>query len=444
MSQKRSNPVNSSKIMQLLLVLTIAAMPLVFSSCITATATSEDVKKVDDSIELPTQNVTKYSDAVSQFENMLIAYNVRPLLVQSRDIKNQTASKKVPEGIDQMVKTALASVGDKVRGVDIDRTELGIDLAVQTNSFRRTVPDVSLRGAITEYDEKFESSRELEVDVLARRHGRDIDGGGSRDSEAEAVTLAVDFQFLDYRTQTTVPKVSAQNRMNIFKDKRGVDFGLAYQGSGFGFNASVKRSQGVHTGIRLLVELSVMEVLGKYYHLPFWRCTASTNVDPSLVEQVRKEYRRSIEAMPGPQAIREMKILLFGSGYDVDPASAQLSQKEFDQIKAAKSAKGLDPMGQNDYDLMTRLWETMPFDEKTADRMRPYGALYERDAQMAAESAQQEAAQRAEAAKQAEAARQAEAAQQAEAAKQAEAAAKQPAAKSAGKTFTPFTFSRGE
>jgi hypothetical protein len=415
-------------VVQAVLVLMTAALPLALTSCITATATSEDVKKVDDSMELPTENVTKYSDSIGQFENMLFAYNVRPMLVQSRDIKNQTASKKVPEGVDQMVKTALAAFGEKVRGVDVDRTELGIDLAVQTNTFRRVVPDVSLGGAITEYDEKYESSREVEADVLIKYKPGDIDGGGKRESEAEAVTVAVDFQFLEYRTQTALPKVSAQNRINIFKDKRGIDFGVSYQGSGFGFNASAKHSQGVHTGIRLLVELSVMEVIGKYYHLPYWRCMGNTPVTPALADQVRKQYRRSIEAMPAPDALREMKTLLFGSGYDVDPASPQISAKELDQIKAAKTAKGLDPAGQNDYDLMVKLWETMPFDANAAERMRPFGSLYDRDAQ-AAQAAQQEAQRQAEAARQAEA-------------QQREAAAQQATKPAPKKEFVPFKFGR--
>ncbi|MEI7880286.1 MAG: hypothetical protein WCI95_05360 [bacterium] len=382
---------NSRLVSQVALVIMMAAMPWFLTSCITATATSEDIKKVDDSMELPAENVTKYSGSITQFENMLFAYNVRPLLVQTREIKNQTASKKVPEGIDQMVKTALASLGEKVRGVDIDRTELGIDLAVQTNSFKRVVPDVSLGGAITEYDEKYESSRELETDVLIKYKG-DIDGGGKRESEAEAVTVAVDFQLLDYRTQTTLSKDSAQNRINIFKDKRGIDFGVSYAGSGFGFNASAKRSQGIHTGIRLLVELSVVEVLGKYYRLPYWRCLGSTGFDASLIDQLRKRYRRSLEAMPAAQALREMKILMLGSGYDVDPASSQLSAKELDQIRAAKTAKGLDPAGQNDYDLMVRLWETMPFDAAAAERARPFDALYAQESQVA--QAEQKESQR--------------------------------------------------
>lgn len=426
---------NKRIVKQAMLVLMTAATPLVLTSCITATATSEDIKKVDASMELPTENVTKYSDAIGQFENMMIAYNVRPVLVQSRDIKNQTASKKVPEGIDQMAKTALAAFGEKVRGVDVDRTELGIDLAVQTNTFLRVIPDVSMGGAITEYDEKYESSRELEADVLIKYAPGDIDGGGKRESEAEAVTVAVDFQLLDYRTQTALPKVSAQNRINIFKDKRGIDFGLSYQGSGFGFNASAKRSQGVHTGIRLLVELSIMEVLGKYYRLPYWRCMGATTMNPALVDQIRKQYRRGLEAMTPAQALREMKVLLFGSGYDVDPASAQINAKELDLIRTAKTAKGLDPAGQNDYDLMVRLWETLPFDANTAERMRPYGALYDRDSKLNQSAKQEEAQRQAEAASQA--ASQAEARQQEAPARQAPKPA--PATK---KVFVPFTFGR--
>lgn len=327
-----------------------------------STIRESDMDAVDQSMALPRENVTVYDNALQKLGMMLIAYNVKPIKLYCRPIVNATASQKLPADVTQLTLSAFSKIGPKIQSIDFDRTQLSVDLARNEQTMDRVVPDLAVKGAITEYDKKVEKDREIEGDVLASVGGHEFDAGGSIDSSAESATIAMDYQLLEYKTQMSIPFVQAANRMNLSATTKAADFGLAVEGSGFGLNCKVKRSQGLHAGLRLLVELNVLELIGKYHNVPYWRCLPTGQVDERMVERFTQDLKRD------PNALRTMKTFAYAHGCSMDLTSSGISSDELQQLRGLKETYGLDPDGENDYEFIKLMWLNLPF-ETAAERM---------------------------------------------------------------------------
>jgi len=329
------------------------------SSCagLKSTVQKSEMDAVDRSMALPKQNITAYDDALQKLGVMLTAYHRPAKKVYCRSIVNATASKKLPADVSQLTQTAISKIGPKLLSIDFDRKQLAVDLALDEQTMQRVIPDLAVKGAITEYDKKMKKNREIEGDALTSISGHEIDAGGSIDSSAESATVAMDYQLLDYKTQMTIPYVQAANRINLQSTTKAADFGLAVEGSGFGLNCKVKRSQGIHAGLRLLVELNILEIVGKYHKVPYWRCLPDGQVDERLVKRFVQELKQS------PNALGTMKTLAYAHGQPMDLASPGISQDELGNLRTLKTEYGLDPNAENDYEFIKRMWLNLPFED---------------------------------------------------------------------------------
>lgn len=337
---------------------------LFLSSCagLSSDVNDQDIQGVDDSLSLGSSNITKYDDALYQLGLMLDAYGCDVSSVQVRAIDNRTASKKLPADVTQMTITALNKIGNHLQIIDYDQDQLGIDLAIGTHTMERLVPDLALRGAITEFDKKVEKERNLGLDASGSAAGYDIDADMSYDTSAEGITAAMDFQLLDYKTQTLIPGVQAANRINLFNTSKGGGMGLSFIGSGVNFDAKVKKSQGLHSSLRLLVELSIAEVVGRYSQVPYWRCIPNCPEDSMTI----KKYRRALRGNPNQLQVKKMLATAYGK--PIDPFSNQVSQQEvvaFDQLKQQLNL----PLEVSEIDFITQLWLAVPI-EQGAENMR--------------------------------------------------------------------------
>ncbi len=329
----------------------------------------QDIQGIDNEVSLGVTNITQYDDALYRLGQMLDAYGCSDALVQVRQISNETASKKLPADVSQLTITALNKIGTHIQIVDYDSDQLGIDLAIGTHTMQRVVPDLALRGAITEFDKKIEKERGVGVDVSSKTFGTGSDAGigGSLDGRAAGTTTAMDFQLIDYQTQTLLPGVQAANRINVFDSSSGGGLDLSFVGSRGNFRSSASKSQGIHASLRLLVELCIGELVGKYNLVPYWRCIPGADPDPVLINN----YQRQIAASRDRLLI--MKKLAVAHGYLVDPFSTHVSESEADIFMRIRQNLGVAPNA-SDVDLITALWLTVPI-QQGAENMQQYYVL---------------------------------------------------------------------
>jgi curli biogenesis system outer membrane secretion channel CsgG len=376
------------------MVLPAAGLALLVSGCqqVAPPVTGKDIDVTEKEREAPAVRITRYDKALEKLGLMLRAYNSPSINVQPKPITNDTAGEGVPRDIVVMVTTALGKIGDPVKVIPYDpayeltQKELGKDI------LDRAVPDIIVSGAITEYDKDIvEKKRELKMDAQFGKGMGETNVSGGTESDASGGRIALDLRMSDYRTQQIITNVQTSNRIDVKKQSKGVNFNVAVSGTGGGFNSSVAVKEGLHAGLRLLVETSILELVGKNFNVPYWRCFDGMQPDESLISR----YREALKDDSAKAAVK-MKILAYTHGQDVTLDTADITEKDKQVIEKLKTQYSV----RDDTDLIVELWKNVPLDTAAA-RLKSYRKEMAK-AQQAAAQAEQAAAAAAEKGKTAE------------------------------------------
>lgn len=367
-----------------------ALIAMTLSSCAVvdwfAGKTSDaEVEQMDKDLGEATKKQTAYDDALKRFGRMLEAYNISEIRVQSKVIANQTAEKELPDSVSNMLISAVNKIGKTVVYIPYDPSYV-INEANTGGNISRALPQVVIAGGITEFDkDMIEKGRELKTEVSI---GKDDfgskyshDGGAGYQAETGVSRIAMDLQLLNYKTQTYLPNIQAISQINLRKSKLGWSVGYYFQGSGMAFQYSLSKKQGKYHALRLLVELSVIEVLGKYFDVPYWRCVEGMTPDAQMVNRLREEFSGLSDA----QQDSYLKEYLFFHGYDGFKRTAA----GMDQSELAKLKEVMTKLQCRDRtELFIKLWDTMPL-ENARVRNRDYSRNQVKRQQEAETEAQQ-------------------------------------------------------
>ena len=225
----------------------------------------------------------------------------------------------------------------------------------------RALPQIVLAGGITEFDKDLiEKGRELKTEVSIQKgdYGSNYshDGGAGYNAEEGVSRITLDLQLLNYKTQTYMPGIQGINSVNIRKTKLGWGVGYFFQGSGMSFQYSLKKKQGKYQALRLLVELSVLEVMGKYFDIPYWKCIPGMPVDTAMVSRIREEFAGLDDAR------QNMYIKMYAYFH-----GETIFDRQTSSMNAAEMTRLDELMKKNNCadraDLFVKLWETVPLND---------------------------------------------------------------------------------
>lgn len=320
----------------------------------------EEVKDMDKDIaESVTAKKTPYDEALVQFGKMLEAYNINEIRVQSKVISNQTAEKELPDDVSRMLISAVNKIGKKVVYTPYDPNYV-LNESNTGGNIARALPQVVLAGGITEFDKDLiEKSRELKAEASVQKgdYGSKYnhDGGAGYNAESGVSRITLDLQLLNYKTQTYMPGIQGINSVNIRKTKLGWGVGYFFQGSGMSFQYSLQKKQGKYQALRLLVELSVLEVLGKYFDIPYWKCIPDMPSDKTLITKNFDEFSSLDD---GKQNIYLKEYLFFHGINGFERLNPTLNAAEMALM--TETMKNYNCA--NKADLFIKLWESVPVD----------------------------------------------------------------------------------
>ena len=277
----------------------VALAILLLAGCV-----AEPKVKIDAPGKVIRKAETSYSTVLRRTNTMINVFVGEPMNIYVDNIENKTAARgKLPADITDIVKTSFNKIGNFVTLIYNDNSE-GLKNAYTIN------------GAITQYD--VISSKDKGVNAsgtgtVGERHNR-YDADGSADTEEQTVILAINFNPSDMHKGNYIARTSTSNKVTIEKKSSANEFAFSILGSGFGFNNAVTRSQGVHASIAVLVELSVVEVLGKLGNFPYWLLLKGGKVNPDVVDHLSHQFLRE----PLNKKIQQVSYLLALKGKDVE------------------------------------------------------------------------------------------------------------------------------
>ncbi|MBD3795692.1 MAG: hypothetical protein IE881_07145 [Epsilonproteobacteria bacterium] len=228
------------------------------------------------------EKITKYTDALENLNEIMEVYQEGSIALTVAPVENKTAAiGQLPNDVTIMVKSAINQIGGKVR------------VYMYTDGVLGSVKNLYvIEGAITEFDTTSSSRRGFNAGLHGGKGRGEFDTDGSADDDDSISNMTVDFNIIDAATGAYVPNVHTSNSIKIIKKSASNDFGFSILGSGFGLSASASKSQGVHSAIRLLVDLSIVELIGKLKEYPYWVAVSGGKVNQRLLRRMKRNFSR--------------------------------------------------------------------------------------------------------------------------------------------------------
>jgi hypothetical protein len=207
------------------------------------------------------RTTTSFTEALRCMDGLFVSHGVHDMPITSVGIPDATG--KVRGGIRDMLITSVAKMSERsgaFRYVDWEYDNKEIQILWQRVrdedqlAFEREYADplYSIRGAVTQFDQN----------VVDRRYGggvaveyNDYSGDALADWTNSASVMALDLNVSNTRTRAIIPGLSSNNSLAI--DRRGGALSGALSSANLGvtFDFQTTDAEGVHAGVRTLVEL---------------------------------------------------------------------------------------------------------------------------------------------------------------------------------------------
>ncbi|MGJ0517180.1 MAG: DUF4384 domain-containing protein [Methylomicrobium sp.] len=268
---------------------------------------------------LPEAKVTVYQQGISQLGLMTSIYSSAPLKIMTKDILDNTGTSvatnaEIPRDITEMVKSTLNGIGGNVLYIPYEPEFMQNTAGTGYSDYGdKILPQVVLSGGITEFDRGLVTkgdSLEMEVEI-----GSEYGFNFADQNKASLSSVTLDFNLIDFKTFTGIPRIQAVNGIKLHKATKEDSIGFTIKSATFGAKGEVKKVQGRHAAVRLLVQLSMMQMIGRYQKLPYWRLVPGATRDDVVIDQVLADFY----AMTQPEQIAKTQELLYLHGYSVTP-----------------------------------------------------------------------------------------------------------------------------
>lgn len=315
---------------------------------------------------LPETKVTVYQQAINQLGLMSTIYGGEPLKVMAKEIVDNTGTSvatnaEIPRDITEMVKSTLNGIGGNIMYIPYE-PEFMLNTAQTGYSDYgdKILPQVILSGGITEFDRGLVTKGDsLEFDVeTASEYGLNFEDQNK--SSLSSVTL--DFNLIDFKTFAGIPRIQAVNGIKLHKATKEDSIGFTVKSVTFGAQGEIKKVQGRHAGVRLLVQLSMLQMIGRYQKLPYWRLIPGAIKDDVVIDQVLADYY----GMTQSQQLAKIQELLYLHGFNVTP-SGQMDGETQRAIQAIAKKLSLNST-KLDQNLYLALFENVPVNAATRQR----------------------------------------------------------------------------
>ncbi len=175
--------------------------------------------------------------------------------------------------------------------------------------------------------------------------------------------ITLDFNMLDFKTMAGIPRMNTINSMEVHKGLRAKEFGITLFGPTFGSKGSVKKVQGRHAAVRVLVEVSMIQMVGKYLAVPYWTLLGDdTSRDAVVVRQI-KRYYHSVNAAEQIMAAQQWAYL-YGHNVSLNGRLDSATINAFKDISPSFSPS----TGKIDFNTFMDIYEHIPITEAALAR----------------------------------------------------------------------------
>lgn len=239
----------------------------------------------------PTRSLSSFSDSLMCMDHLFRETGMGTVLITSKTIPDYSG--KIAVATKEMVVTALSQmsrVSNAFRFVDYevniaqqDTVQNLTTLLLNNNQIRLQRPALYVSGAVAFVDQQ----------VLS--NNMDVGTSGSRletgyNQNRRSTVIGLEMHLGDFRSRTIIPGLDSANEIVIGSGGQGLDLSGRIGNYGVQFNVGRDYTQGSGPAIRTLVELSMIELLGKWARVPYWQCLTLEQTHPEFIRQMREWF----------------------------------------------------------------------------------------------------------------------------------------------------------
>lgn len=236
----------------------------------------------------PTRSLSSFSESLMCMDRMLRESQLPTTLITSKSIPD--FSSRVPAAAKDMIITALSQMSRLSHAfryvdyeVDIARQDTVQNLTtilLNNNQMQLQRPALYVSGAIAYVDQNVINNR-FDVGTSAGR----LDTGYSQSKNATVIGL--ELHLGDFRTRTLIPGLDSANEVIIGGAGQGLDLAGRIGAYGVQLNVGRDYSIGVGGALRTLIDLGMIEMVGKWARVPYWQCLTLEQTHPNFQRQMR-------------------------------------------------------------------------------------------------------------------------------------------------------------
>lgn len=320
-------------------------MALMLAGCVTDPPKPETAT-VAAAVKTPAaKTVTNFTSSLRCMDDLLLAYGKRDIVITTAGIPDSTG--KVQAGTKEMLISAASKMSIKSKALsfidyDTERSDLlALFQDIQAaGAFNHKLPNYYIRGAITQLDENAIDSQAGGGIALPF-----LDLGVSRDQVSSVVSI--DMNVGETTTRMILPGVNASNSLIITRSGKSGEAGGKLGKVGFSFNMSLNKSEGLGSGVRALVELGMIELVGKLTGTPYWKCLQIEKTNPVMMEQAREWY----DGMSPQDRIKLVQRKLAGMGMYAGAVNGLASGELSGAVGKYQAENGLIADGRINFEL---------------------------------------------------------------------------------------------
>lgn len=238
------------------------------------------------------RTVTPASAVLSCMDDLFYSYGVRDIRISTTGIPDATG--EITAGTRDMLIAAVGRMSQRSRAFTF------VDLEVQTSMVgavpdqrlynrmgNSVVPAYYIRGSISSYDESVGNDTfGIGINIANQSAGVNKDTTSS--------VIGVDMNVGEVANSLIVPGVASSNRLVVSRSSLAADASYDVKVDGedvAGYlQASRTKAEGMHTGVRSLIEYGAVETLGKLTRVPYWRCMGVNQADPSVAQKASSYF----------------------------------------------------------------------------------------------------------------------------------------------------------
>jgi|GEM_PF-2263081 len=316
-----------SKVKLILLFVSLGIM----QGCVEQPKFTEEEKR----IARPMNNNTYFSDGFKKLNRLLAIYNQPKYRLQVKTIENMSSAKQaMPSDSRGFIRTPLIRYMTNLQLVAYEpifnKFETKTTGFVFFPEMKKSMPELVINGGVTQFDKgKISTSDNFDIDAEFGGGKGDTDVRYDNDKSDDLSSIALDLNMFKYKDRTYLSEVATQNKIEIHRKRKKNRFGLFLNGSGIGYSKYTTMQQSKDEALRILSEYSLLQLLGRLYDVPYWKCTIpNMPVDMDLVEKKVALFNSSKKEIK----IKRIERLIKFYGYNVTMNGA-FSKNELLQLK---------------------------------------------------------------------------------------------------------------